>query len=106
MIPTIRSREPGTASPLQAPDVGRIVGEGIIREATPAGEIFGEKFGDCFLRKTEIGEAFAIRLANELVCALHRALTLLEAFYLIDQLFRRVRVIAKDGPVGFDGRRA
>jgi hypothetical protein len=71
---------------LKASNVGRIVGEGVIREADPAGKIRFEEFCDRFLRKTEIGEAFAVCLADELVSALHRALALLEALDLIDQL--------------------
>jgi len=43
-----------------------------------------EESCDRFLRKAKIGEAFAIGLADELVCPLHRALTLLEPFNFID----------------------
>jgi hypothetical protein len=47
-------------------------------ESQPAGKILREKFRDCFIRKTEIGEAFAIRFADELVCPLDKTLPLLE----------------------------
>ena len=84
-------------------NVGRIIGEDVIRKANPAGKILREKFRDCFIRKTEIGEAFAIRFADELVCPLHKALPLLETLNFIDQLFSSIRVIAKNDHVGFGG---
>ena len=34
-------------------DVGRIIGERVIRKANPAGKISREEFRDCFIRKTE-----------------------------------------------------
>jgi hypothetical protein len=86
-------------------DIGRIIGEDVIRKANPAGKILREKFRDCFIRKTEIGEAFAIRFADELVCLLHNALLLLETLNFIDQLFGSIRVIAKNGHVRFGGGR-
>ena len=64
----------------------------------------GEEFSDCFLGETKIREAFAIRFADKMICALHRALAFFEPFYLINQLFHGVRVVVKDGPVGFHGR--
>ena len=53
---------------LKSADVGGIVREGVIGKTSSAGEILRKKFGDCFLRKAEVGEAFAIGLADELVC--------------------------------------
>jgi hypothetical protein len=57
-------------------------------------------------RKTEIGETFAVRFADELVRPLHKALPLLETLNFIDQLFGSVRVIAKNDHVRFGGGRA
>ena len=53
---------------LKSADVGRIVREGVIGKASSAGEILRKKFGDCFLREAKVSEAFAIGLADELVC--------------------------------------
>ena len=53
---------------LKSADVGRIVGEGVIGEADSASVILAEESCDRFLRKAKIGEAFAIGLADELVC--------------------------------------
>jgi hypothetical protein len=69
---------------LKSADVGRIVGEGVIGEANSASVILAEESCDRFLRKAKIGEAFAIGLADELVCPLHRALALLEPFNFFD----------------------
>ena len=44
---------------LKSADVGRIVGEGVIGKTSSAGKILRKKFGDCFLRKAEVSEAFA-----------------------------------------------
>jgi hypothetical protein len=71
---------------LKSADVGRIVSEGVIGKARSAGEILREKFGDCFLREAKVGEAFAIRFADKMVCALHHALTFFEPFDFIDEL--------------------
>ena len=90
---------------LKSADVGRIIGEGVIRKANPAGKILREKFRDCFIRKTEIGETFAICFADELVCLLHKTLPLLETLNFIDQLFGSIRVIAKNDHVRFGGGR-
>jgi hypothetical protein len=70
---------------LKSADVGRIVHEGAIGKASSAGEILREKFGDCFLREAKVGEAFAIRFADKMVCALHHALTFFEPFDLINR---------------------
>jgi hypothetical protein len=88
-------------------NVGRIIGVGqdVIRKAKPAGKILREEFRDCFVRKTQIGQAFAIRFADELVCPLHKALPLLETLNVIDQLFGSIRVIAKNDHVRFGGGR-
>jgi hypothetical protein len=69
---------------LKSANVGRIVGEGVIGKASSAGEILREKFGDCFLREAKVGEAFAIRFADELVCPLHHALTFFQALDFIE----------------------
>jgi hypothetical protein len=42
---------------LKSADVGRIVGQGVIRKANSAGIILAEELCDRFLRKAEIGEA-------------------------------------------------
>jgi hypothetical protein len=47
-------------------------------------------------------QALAILFADELVCALHQALALLQALNFINQFFACVRVIAEDHPVCFD----
>jgi hypothetical protein len=65
-----------------------------------------KKFGDCFLREAKIGEAFAIRFAEKMVCALHHALTFFESFDFIDELFSSIRVIAKNDHVGLGGGRS
>jgi hypothetical protein len=65
-----------------------------------------EKFGDCFLREAKVGEAFAIRFADKMVCALHHALTFFEPFDFIDELFSSIRVIAKNDHVGLSGGRS
>jgi hypothetical protein len=67
---------------LKSADGGRIVRLGMIGKAGSAGEILREKFGDCFLRESKVGGAFAIRFADKLVCALHHALTFFEPFDL------------------------
>jgi hypothetical protein len=91
---------------LKSANVGRIVREGVIGKASSAGEILCEKFGDCFLREAEVGEAFAIRFADKMVCALHHALTFFEPFNFIDELFSSIRVIAKNDHVGLGGGRS
>jgi hypothetical protein len=91
---------------LKSADVGQIVGQGVIRKANSAGIILAEELCDRFLRKAEIGEAFAIRFADELVCPLHHALTLFETLNFIDELFSSIRVIAKNDHVGFGGGRS
>jgi hypothetical protein len=91
---------------LKSADVGRIVREGVIGKASSAGEILREKFGDCFLREAKVGEAFAIRFAEKMVCALHHALTFFEPFDFIDELFSSIRVIAKNDQVGLGGVRS
>jgi hypothetical protein len=91
---------------LKSADVGRIVREGVIRKASSAGEILRKKFGDCFLREAKVGEAFAIRFAEKMVCALHHALTFFEPFDFIDELFSGIRVIAKNDHVGLGGGRS
>jgi hypothetical protein len=91
---------------LKSADVGRIVREGVIGKASSAGEILREKFGDCFLREAKVGEAFAIRFADKMVCALHHALTFFEPFDFIDELFSSIRVIAKNDHVGLGGGRS
>src|ERR1700722_8902082 len=45
---------------LKASNVGRIVGEGVIRETNPAGKIRFEEVCDRFVAKAEVGEAVAI----------------------------------------------
>ena len=50
---------------LKASDVRRIVFQGVIRKADSAGEIRAEEFCYRFLRKTELGKAFAIGLTDE-----------------------------------------
>jgi len=80
---------------LKSADVGRIVRDCVIGKASSAGEIMLEKFGDCFLREAKVGEAFAIRFADKMVCALHHALTFFESFNFINELFSSIRVIAK-----------
>ena len=55
------------------------------------------------LGKAKIGESFAIGLADELICALHQTLPLLEPLDPIDQLFGCVGIIAEDGAVRFSG---
>ena len=52
---------------LKSADVGRVVREGVIGEANPAGKICGEEFSDCFCGKTKIREAFAIRFADKMI---------------------------------------
>jgi hypothetical protein len=91
---------------LKSADVGRIVREGVIGKANSAGEILRKKFGDCFLREAKVGEAFAIRFAEKMVCALHHALTFFEPFDFIDELFSSIRVIAKNDQVGLVGGRS
>ena len=91
---------------LKSADVGRIVREGIIGKASSTVEILREKFGDCFLREAKVGEAFAIRFADKMVCALHHALTFFEPLNFIDQLFSSIRVIAKNDHVGLGGGRS
>jgi hypothetical protein len=76
---------------LKSADVDRIVGEGVIREANSAGIISAEELCDRFIRNAEIGEAFAIGFADELVCPLHHALTLFETLNFIDELFSSIR---------------
>ena len=65
-----------------------------------------QKIGDCFLREAKVGEAFAIRFADKMVCALHYALTFFEPFDFIDELFSSIRIIAKNDHVGFGGGRS
>ena len=74
--------------------------KGVIWKANSAGKIFDQKFRDCFIRKAEIDETFAIRFADELA---HKALPPLETLNFIKQLFGSVRVIAKNDPVGLCG---
>jgi hypothetical protein len=85
---------------LKSADVSRIVGEGVIGETNSAGVILAEESCDRLLRKAKISEAFAIGLADELVCPLHRALALLETLNFIDELFGCIGVIGKNGTVG------
>jgi hypothetical protein len=85
--------------------LGRIVREGVIGKASSAGEILREKFGDCFLREAKVGEAFAIRFADKMVCPFHHALPLFETLDFIAQLFSSIRIIAKNDHVGFGGSR-
>ena len=54
---------------LKSADVGRIVREGVIGKASSAVEILREKYGDYFLREAKVGEAFAIRFADKMICA-------------------------------------
>jgi hypothetical protein len=54
-------------------------------------EIFG-----CIC-EAELGQALAIRFADQLVSALHQSLAFLEALELIDQLFAGIGVITEDG---------
>src|SRR5260370_17297172 len=86
---------------LKASDVGRIVGEGVIREADPAGKIRFEEFCDRFVGKAEVGEAVPVGLADEQICPLHYAMPLLKTLDFIDKLFGCVRVIIKDRAIRF-----
>jgi hypothetical protein len=86
---------------LKASDVGRIVCQCVIREANPTAAIGMEKLFDRLLGKAKIGESFAIGLADELICALHQTLPLLEPLDPIDQLFGCVGIVAEDGAVRF-----
>jgi hypothetical protein len=88
---------------LKSADVGRVVGEGVIGEANSASVILAEESCDRFLRKAKIGEAFAIGLADQLVCPLRHALTFFETLTFIDELFSSIRVIAKNDHVGLGG---
>jgi hypothetical protein len=91
---------------LKSANVGRIVREGVIGKASSAGEILREKFGDCFLREAKVGEAFAIRFADKMVCTLHHVLPFFEPFNFIDEFFSSIRVIAKNDHVGLGGGRS
>ena len=86
---------------LKASNVGRIVGEGVIRETNPAGKIRFEEVCDRFVAKAEVGEAVAIGLADEQICPLHYALPLLKALDFIDEPLSCVRVIRKERPIRF-----
>jgi hypothetical protein len=76
------------------------VRESVIGKAGSAIEILREKFGNCFLREAKVGETFAIRFADKMICAFHHALTFSEPFDFIDELFSSIRVIAKDDHIG------
>jgi hypothetical protein len=84
-----------------ASDVGRIVGEGVIRETNPAGKIRFEEVCDRFVGKAEVGEAVAIGLADEQICPLHYALRFLRRSILSTSFSVCVRIIRKDRSIGF-----
>jgi len=54
-------------------------------------------------REAKVSEAFAIRFADKMVCALNHALTFFEPFNFIDELFSSIRVIAENDHVGLGG---
>jgi len=80
----------------ESPDVAGIVGDRITGETGTASEIGHKKLVDDFTGETEVGQAFAIVFADQLIGALHETLALFEALDFVDQFLGRIRIIAED----------